>query len=116
MIEDGRLKALAVTSMRRTVSMPDVASLSELGYKEFDLSAWFGLAVPAGTPNDIAQKLWSVTREIASDPAYVARLKELGIDDVLHWQKMTRAELKQFHVNEVKRWGELVKLAGASAN
>jgi tripartite-type tricarboxylate transporter receptor subunit TctC len=116
MIEDGRLKALAVTSMRRTVSMPDVASLSELGYKEFDLSAWFGLAVPAGTPNDIAQKLWSVTREIASDPAYVARLKELGIDDVLHWQKMTRAELKQFHVNEVKRWGELFKLAGASAN
>lgn len=116
MIDDGRLRALAVTSMKRTVSMPNVASLSELGYKEFDLSAWFGLAVPAGTPNDIAQKLWTVTREIASDPAYVARLKELGIDDVLHWQKMTRAELKQFHVNEVKRWGDLVKLAGASAN
>ena len=115
MIADGRLKALAVTSMKRTVSMPDVPSLSEAGYKEFDLSAWFGLAVPAGTPNDIAQKLWTVTREIASDPEYIARLKQLGIDDVLHWQKMTRAELKQFHANEVQRWGSLVKLAGASA-
>jgi len=115
MIDDGRLRALAVTSMRRTVSLPDVPSLAELGYKEFDLSAWFGLAVPAGTPNDIAQKLWSVSKEIASDPEYVARLKQLGIDDVLHWQKMSRAELKQFHSSEVDRWGTIVKLAGASA-
>jgi len=115
MIDDGRLRALAVTSMKRTVSLPDVPSLAELGYKEFDLSAWFGLAVPTGTPNDIAQKLWTVSKEIASDPDYVARLKQLGIDDVLHWQKMSRAELKQFHANEIERWGNLVKLAGASA-
>ncbi|MDN3986744.1 Bug family tripartite tricarboxylate transporter substrate binding protein [Zwartia vadi] len=115
MIDDGRLRALAVTSMKRTVSLPDVPSLSELGYKEFDLSAWFGLAVPTGTPNEIAQKLWTVSKEIASDPEYVARLKQLGIDDVLHWQKMSRAELKQFHNNEVDRWGAIVKLAGASA-
>ena len=115
MIDDGRLRALAVTSMKRTVSFPAVPSLSELGYKEFDLSAWFGLAVPTGTPNDIAQKLWTVSKEIASDPEYVARLTQLGIDDVLHWQKMSRAELKKFHSDEVNRWGAIVKLAGASA-
>jgi hypothetical protein len=39
----------------------------------------------------------------------------LGIDDVLHWQKMSRAELKKFHSDEVNRWGAIVKLAGASA-
>ena len=116
MIDDGRLRALAVTSMKRTVSFPTVPSLSELGYKEFDLSAWFGLAVPAGTPNDIAQKLWVVSKEIASDPEYVARLTQLGIDDVVHWQKMSRAELKKFHSDEVDRWGAIVKLAGASAD
>ncbi len=116
MVDDGRLRALAVTSRKRTVSLPSVPSLSELGYKEFDLSAWFGLAVPAGTPDDIAQKLWSASREIASDPEYVERLSQLGIDDVLHWQKMTRAELKKFHSDEVDRWGAIVKLAGASAN
>lgn len=116
MVDDGRLRALAVTSAKRTVSLPAVPSLSELGYKEFDLSAWFGLAVPVGTPNDIAQKLWSVAREVASDPDYVERLTQLGIDNVLHWQKMTRTELKKFHVDEVDRWGAIVKLAGASAN
>ena len=115
MIDDGRMRALGVTSMKRTVSMPNVPSLSELGYKEFDLSAWFGLAVPAGTPNAITQKLWSLTREISSDPEYIARLKQLGIDDVLHLQNMSQAELKQFHLKEVERWSALVKLAGAKA-
>ena len=58
----------------------------------------------------------TVSKEIASDPEYVARLTQLGIDDVLHWQKMSRAELKKFHSDEVNRWGAIVKLAGASAD
>ena len=114
-IADGRMRALGVTSGRRTVALPEVPTLAELGYPAFDLSAWFGLAVPRGTPQAIIDALGKVAREIAADPGYADKLRQQGIDHVAHMQKMTHEEMRRFHVREVERWTEIVKLSGASA-
>jgi tripartite-type tricarboxylate transporter receptor subunit TctC len=104
-----------VTSGRRTVALPEVPTLAELGYPAFDLSAWFGLAVPRGTPQAIIDALGKVSREIAADPSYAEKLRQQGIDHVAHMQKMTHEEMRRFHAREVERWTEIVKLSGASA-
>ncbi len=51
-IQGGKLRPLAVTSARRSSSLPDVPTVAELGYKDFDVSTWYGLFMPAGTPKD----------------------------------------------------------------
>jgi tripartite-type tricarboxylate transporter receptor subunit TctC len=115
MITDGRLRALAVTSGKRTVALPDVPTLAEAGYPAFDLSAWFGLAVPRGTPQAIIDALGKVSREIAADPSYAEKLRQQGIDHVAWMQKMTHEEMRRFHQNELERWTAIVKLSGAAS-
>jgi tripartite-type tricarboxylate transporter receptor subunit TctC len=57
LVTSGKINALAVTGTRRTPGLPDVPTLQELGYKEFDVTGWFGLLLPAGTPRDIVDRI-----------------------------------------------------------
>jgi tripartite-type tricarboxylate transporter receptor subunit TctC len=113
-IADGRMRALAVTSGKRTVALPDVPTLAESGYPVFDLSAWFGLAVPKGTSQPVIDALGKVSRQIAADPGYAEKLRQQGIDHVAWMQKMTHEEMRRFHQNELDRWTAIVKLSGAA--
>ncbi len=114
-IGEGRMRALAVTSGKRTVALPEVPTLAESGYASFDLSAWFGVAAPRGTPQPIVEQLGRVAREIAADPGYMEKLRQQGIDHVASMQTMTHEEMRRFHQRELERWTEIVRISGATA-
>jgi tripartite-type tricarboxylate transporter receptor subunit TctC len=80
MVKDGKLNAVAITAARRSALTPDVPTLAELGLKSMDVSYWFGLAGPAGLPNDVVQKLFDASAAALADPAVLQRLQNLGYD------------------------------------
>lgn len=78
-VASGQLRALAFTDHSRSESFPDVPTLRELGYENFDLVVWVGLAAPAGTPVTIVQRLNAEITEVLRDPAVVERFASLGM-------------------------------------
>jgi tripartite-type tricarboxylate transporter receptor subunit TctC len=79
-IQAGTVKALAVTSRRRSKALPNVPSLAESGLTEFDVSAWYGLAAPTGLPAEIAQRIESALEKISRDPEIVKAMESRGAD------------------------------------
>ncbi|VWX63337.1 Tripartite tricarboxylate transporter substrate binding protein [Burkholderiales bacterium 8X] len=80
MVKDGKLHALAITSPKRSALAEGVPTLAESGLKDFDVGYWFGLAGPAGLPNEIAQKLFDASAEALADPAVRTKLQSLGYE------------------------------------
>jgi len=107
-IQGGRLRALGVTTPKRSALIPDVPSISEAvpGYAMY---GWYSLVAPTGTPNAILNKVSAEVVQAVKEPAFGERLKSLGVDTV----GSTRAELDTWRQNETKRISELVKVSGA---
>jgi tripartite-type tricarboxylate transporter receptor subunit TctC len=107
-IQGGRLRALGVTTPKRSALIPDVPSISEAvpGYAMY---GWYSLVAPTGTPTAILNKVSAEVVKAVKEPAFGERLKSLGIDTV----GGTRAELDTWRRNETKRISELVKVSGA---
>ena len=102
-IKSGKLRALAVTSKNRVAELPDVPTMIQSGYPNFDVTAWFGLFVPAGTPKPIIDKLYAAVKRSLETPEIKQRWKDLGgwaVGD-------TPANTKLFIAAEKKKW-ELV--------
>lgn len=78
-IQAGKVRALAVTSATRAQALPDVPTLQESGVEGFDVSAWFGLLVPAGTPAAVVQRLEQAVAKAVGDPAVAQALRTQGI-------------------------------------
>jgi tripartite-type tricarboxylate transporter receptor subunit TctC len=99
-IKAGKVKALAVTPAKRSVALPDVPTLDESGLKGFDISTWFGLMAPTGTPADIIAKLQKEVSVILQNPEMRAVLLASGAEPVGGTQeqmaKQINAEVKQF--------------------
>ncbi len=79
---NGQAVALAVSSPQRLPSAPDVPTVAESGVPGFTTSAWFGLVVPARTPDEVVARLHRAVRAAAADPAFQARNAEIGVDVV----------------------------------
>jgi len=109
-IQSGRLKAVAVTSRKRSPLLADVPSLEELGLAGFEVSGWGGLFAPARTPRTIVERLHREMLAILTDPAMVQRLEGLG---VVAQHSATPADFARFVQAETVRWREVVKVAGA---
>ncbi|MFC7739491.1 Bug family tripartite tricarboxylate transporter substrate binding protein [Roseomonas sp. GCM10028921] len=109
-IRGGKLRALAVTSLRRSRSAPDVATMAELGFPGFDASSWFGIAAPTGTPQDIAGRIAADAAAVLKRPEIERQMVEQGADPV----GSTPAEFAAFIDSEIKRWAEVVRLSGAT--
>jgi tripartite-type tricarboxylate transporter receptor subunit TctC len=106
-VQAGRLRALAVTSARRTQQLPDVPTVEQAGFPGFEATAWFALAAPAATPADIIDKL------NAGANAFIRSGKgqqELNKLDSLP-AGGTPAEAKAFIAAEVRKWGPIIKAA-----
>jgi len=102
-----RVRILAVTSAKRNPSLPDVPTLEELGLKDFDVSPWFGVLVPAGTPRAVVDKLAGWFNEINADAEtqqFLARQAAVAFPGT---PESMAALLKA----ETERWGRYVKLA-----
>ena len=112
MIKSGKLKAIAVTSATRSPLLPDVPSITEFGYKEFDDYTWFGFFAPAGTPNDVVVKLNAALNRAMASAEVVERFVQLGMASAPN----NTLEFSNFLKAEVPKWAAVVKSSGAKAD
>ena len=107
-IREGRLKALAVMSKQRLATLPDVPTFAELGFSGLDVSAWFGLLVPAATPDAIQDKLSTAVLAVLED----AKVKQALLDIGGLPSPLGREAFKQLIADEHARWGKFIQDAG----
>ena len=112
MIKAGRLKALAVTSATRSPLLPDVPSITEFGYKEFDDYTWFGFMAPVGTPPAVLEKLNAAINKAMESPEVVEKFAQLGMAST----RNSETEFANFLKAEVPKWAAVVKSSGAKAD
>jgi tripartite-type tricarboxylate transporter receptor subunit TctC len=112
MIKSGKLKAIAVTSATRSPLLPDVPSITEFGYKEFDDYTWFGFFAPAGTPPDVVNKLNAAINRAMASAEVVDRFAQLGMAS----NPNSVTEFGNFLKAEVPKWAAVVKSSGAKAD
>jgi len=100
LIQTGQVRALAVTSVRRSPLLPDVPAIAELGWPDYDLDQWHGLLAPAGTPAEVIATLNAELAAIVAEPAMQASLRALGFNPVAStpqaFQAMIAADLERF--------------------
>jgi tripartite-type tricarboxylate transporter receptor subunit TctC len=107
-IRAGRLRALGVTSAKRSDALPDVPTIGET-VPGYEVSVWNGICVPRGTPPEIIATLNRAVNAVLADPKLQARFAELGGAPM----PMTPAEFGNLVVAETEKWAKVVKLSGA---
>ncbi len=111
-VRAGKLRALAVTSLERSASSPDVPTIAELGYPDFEASSWFGLLGPADLPREIANKLQAEVARIIRIPEIREKLVQQGADPVGSTPDQFAAYIRA----ETAKWAKVVKASGARAD
>lgn len=106
MIKDGRVKPLAVTSAKRSSAMPDVPSMTEAGFKGFDVQNFFALAAPAGTPAAVIEKLNIALSKVVALPEVQARFKVDAVDAM----PGTPAAQTRFIEADYQAWRDVVRI------
>jgi tripartite-type tricarboxylate transporter receptor subunit TctC len=109
-IEGGRVRALAVTTLKRTEALPDLPTMDEAGLKGFDASTWHGLVAPAGTPPQVIATLNEAAVKALHDPGVQTSLGKLGVDIVGDRPQEFQAYIK----SEIPKWTAIVKASGAT--
>jgi tripartite-type tricarboxylate transporter receptor subunit TctC len=108
-VKAGKLKALAVTTARRSPLAPDLPTMAESGVPGFDISTWFGLLAPAGTPPDVVARWNAEVGRILRTPDMRERLTAMGAEAAPD----TPAEFAQFIASEAAKYARIVKVSGA---
>jgi tripartite-type tricarboxylate transporter receptor subunit TctC len=103
----GTLRPIAITAPQRNPLAPDLPTLAEV-LPGYDITAWFAIVAPAGTPKPIVDKLHAATTKALAQPEVKDRLATIGIAPM----PMTPDELSRFIVSEVGKWTRLTKEAG----
>lgn len=107
LIQDGRLRVLAVTSSERLAGLPDVATLAQTGLSGAELSAWVGVFVRSGTPSDIVAKLSQVVLGFVNNKDTAPYLESVGAKPF----PAGPDELVKFQEADTRRWAEIVEIA-----
>jgi len=110
-IQAGKVRALAVTTARRSTFLPDLPTLEEAGVRPFDLTTWWGLMAPAGTPQSIVDRLAAAARRALQAPELRERWRAMGSEPPAI---TTPAEFTAFVERERQLYAVLVKRAGAT--
>lgn len=110
-IRNNQLRAIAVSSRRRSRNFPELPTMIELGFAAFDASSWFGMAAPARTPPEVVQKIAADAIAVVRRPEISRQLVEAGAEPIAS----TPAEFTAFIASETTRWAEIVRKAGATA-
>jgi tripartite-type tricarboxylate transporter receptor subunit TctC len=106
----GKLRALAITSIARSPLVGELPTMAESGYPGFEAVPWFGLVAPAGTPDDVLDKLHDETVKTLAMPEVRKKFGELGIEPVGN----SRAEFAAVIKKEIPEWAKVIKDAGIS--
>jgi tripartite-type tricarboxylate transporter receptor subunit TctC len=112
-LQAGKLRALAVTTLRRSSFMPELPTLDESGLKGFDMTTWWGLMAPAGTPQPVVDRISQEALRAIKSPDLRERWRAMGLE--LPGVR-TPAEFTAFVERERKLYAELVKRSGATAD
>jgi tripartite-type tricarboxylate transporter receptor subunit TctC len=107
-VRAGKIRALAVTSAKRSPAAPQLPTVAETGVKGYEASSWFGFFAPAGTPPDILAKLAAETQRILQLPDMKDRLLSLGAQPAAN----TPDEFAVFVRDEIAKWGAVIRNAG----
>lgn len=107
----GKLRPIAVTSAKRSSSAPEVPTISESGLRDYDLSGWFGMLAPAGTPREIVVRLNTAIAKAVGTPEMKEAFRKQGLDP----QVATPEQFAAFLRKEIARSAMLIKLTGAQA-
>jgi tripartite-type tricarboxylate transporter receptor subunit TctC len=110
-VASGRLRALAITSPKRTQAMPDVMTFAEAGYGAIDAVTINGILAPAGTPRDYVQRVNAVVNRALKKPEMQAKLVDLGFEVA----GGTPEEFATWIRTEIVKWAKVVKDSGAKA-
>jgi tripartite-type tricarboxylate transporter receptor subunit TctC len=111
-VRAGRLRALAVTSAQRQPDLPELPTIAEAGLPGFEVSAWFGLLVPAATPAETVKRLESETAKVLAIPAVRERLTQLGF----HVDGRGAAAYRAYIRSEAERWTPVIRSLGIKAD
>jgi tripartite-type tricarboxylate transporter receptor subunit TctC len=103
--KEGKLRTLAVTSIKRSALAPDLPTMAESGFPGFEAVPWFGLLAPAGTPKDVVDKLHAETVKTLALPEVRKKFDELGLDPVGN----TPAEFAAVIKKETPEWAKVIK-------
>jgi len=107
-VRSGAVRVLAVTTEKRMEALPDVPTIAELGYPEFEISSWQAMFAPTGTPKDVIAKINAETTKLLATPEVRARIQKEGADPVASTPEQFDKRIR----NEVAKWEKVVKAAG----
>jgi tripartite-type tricarboxylate transporter receptor subunit TctC len=109
LIKEGKVRPLAVTTLKRTAVLPDVPTVAEQSIPGFDANTWHGLVAPAGTSNEVIGTLHFAVATALNDPAVKKSLMDLGVDVIGSTPKEFDAYIKA----EIPKWSAVIKASGA---
>ena len=110
-VKQGRLKALAVADTKRWPLEPEIPSMNEAGFPNFEILSYFGLGAPARTPDAIQERLSQAMLEVGKREEIRRKLTEMGLVPL----SGTRGEANAYVAKEIEKWRPIVKIAGAKA-
>lgn len=111
-VRAGRLRALAVTPTVRVATVPELPTIAEAGVPGFEVTSWFGIVVPAGTPRPVVERLHAEAVKTVQVPELVAKLRDLGATPA----GTSPAEFGAFIRSEQAKWAPVVKASGAKVD
>ena len=111
-VRAGRLRALAVTTPKRWLELPNVPTMAEAGVPDYEATLWLSLSGPAGMPAPIVQRLYAEIGKALKDPELQAKFRDAGVEaDAIGGEEL----LRYMHAEDAK-WGRVVKETGATVN
>jgi tripartite-type tricarboxylate transporter receptor subunit TctC len=113
MIAAGKVKALGVTSAKRSKALPDVPTVAEQGLKRYEAVLWFSMVAPTNLPAPVAARLQKELRAVLVDPKVIEELEKLGHDDI---SPRTPKEVASLIKAENEKWGRVIKEANITVD
>jgi tripartite-type tricarboxylate transporter receptor subunit TctC len=107
-VRDGRVRGLAVTSLKRSPNAPDLPTVAEFGFAGFEATSWFALLAPKGTPKPILEKVRAASLKVLADPDMLQKFATIGLEPV----GSTGEETRQAIETDIPKWGKVIKDAG----
>ena len=111
-VKAARVRALALTTLRRSPFLPEIPTISESGLRGFDIGTWFGIFAPAGTPRDIVVRLNTELARILATPVIKERLSTMGAEPMPDTPEAFAAFVK----TEMNKYAQIVRASGAKAD
>jgi tripartite-type tricarboxylate transporter receptor subunit TctC len=111
-VKAGKLRALALVAPQRSAALPDVPTVAEAGLREFEVTTWYGVLAPAGTPRNVITRLNGELVKIMHSPELKDKLAAMGTDPLTG----TPEEFAAYIKSEIAKWGDVIRKAGVKAD